>query len=67
MANKINWGEVYTEILNNKGFGLYKWSVNNIPDFSAPLSWLGGFLELLASTFLYSADNNKLTGDLTKI
>jgi hypothetical protein len=66
MANNINWGEVYTEILKNNAFGFYEWSVNAINDISAPLSWLGGFLQLLVSSIFFTADNNNITSDLTK-
>ena len=67
MANNINWGKVYCDMVTNSGFGTdTAYSTNYIPDFSAPSCW--GTFELtadltqisgtpfLADTTLYRAD-----------
>lgn len=67
MANSINWGNNYCDILTNKAFGDYGWSANAINDVSAPECWGTGFLPLKVSTTLYSADNTSITADQTQI
>ena len=66
MANNINWGKIYCEMLTNNAFGDSYWSVNAINDKSAPSCWGGGFLPLTADTTLFTADNNTLTADQTQ-
>ena len=48
MANNINWGAIYCEMITNEGFGSdTAFSTNFIPDVSAPSCW--GTFELRAS------------------
>jgi hypothetical protein len=68
MANNINWGKVYCEMLTDESWGQdYGWSANAVNDLSAPTCWGGGFLPLTADTTLYRADTNLLTADQTQI
>lgn len=67
MANNINWGNNYCDILTNDGFGDYGWSANAINDISAPTCWGTGFLPLTADTTIYTADSNLITADRTQL
>lgn len=39
MANSIDWGKTYCEILDNSGWGDEQWNTFYIPDNSAPNCW----------------------------
>jgi len=67
MANSINWGKVYCDIITKDAFGDYAWSANAINDISAPTCWGTGFLPLTADTTIYTADSNLITADQTQI
>tara|TARA_R110000796_G_scaffold85414_1_gene185363 strand:+ start:2280 stop:2483 length:204 start_codon:yes stop_codon:yes gene_type:complete len=67
MANNINWGEVYCDILTNNAFGDSDWSANAINDISAPTCWAGGVLPFTADTTLYTADTTLYTADQTQL
>lgn len=71
MANNINWGKIYCEMITNSGFGAdTAYSTHSIPDISAPACW-GTFpltadlteisgTAFRASTTLYTADQTQL-------
>ena len=67
MANNINWGNNYCEMLTDGAFGDYGWSANAINDVSAPTCWGTGFLPLTADNTLFRADNTIITADQTQI
>jgi hypothetical protein len=54
MANNINWGKIYCDMITNKGFGSdTAFSTNFIPDISAPSCW---------DTFELRADLTSISG-----
>ena len=71
MANNINWGKVYCEMITNVSFGSdTAYSTNAILDISAPSCWatfpltadltqISG-IPFLADTTLYKADATQL-------
>jgi hypothetical protein len=66
MANNINWGKVYCEMLTNEGWGQdADYSANAVNDLSAPTCW--DAFRLTADTTLYRADTTFLTADQTQI
>ena len=68
MANNINWGKVYCEMLTNEGWGQdAAYSANAVNDLSAPTCWGGVFLPFTSDTTLYRADTTILTADQTQI
>ena len=67
MANNINWGENYCDILSNDAFGDYAWSANAINDVSAPTCWAGGLLPFTVDTTFYKTDTTLYTTDRTQI
>ena len=68
MANTINWGKIYCEMLDNSGWGAdTSYTVGeSIPDASAPSCWtlVAGFT---ADTTVYKADTTLFTADATQI
>ncbi len=75
MANSINWGKVYCEMITNKGWGLdTQWSTFSVNDLSAPTCWSGvspvtPFTADLISYFggNITADNVDFTADKTQL
>tara|TARA_R100001443_G_scaffold73523_1_gene81453 strand:+ start:435 stop:650 length:216 start_codon:yes stop_codon:yes gene_type:complete len=54
MANSINWGSVYCQMITDESFGSdTAYSTNNIPDLSAPTCW---------GTFALTADLTSISG-----
>jgi hypothetical protein len=54
MANNINWGKIYCDMITDKGFGSdTAFSTNFIPDISAPSCW---------DTFELRADLTNISG-----
>ena len=54
MANNINWGAVYCNMITDSGFGSdTAYSTNSIPDISAPACW---------GTFQLTADLTQISG-----
>ena len=54
MANSINWGSVYCQMITDESFGSdTAYSTNNIPDLSAPTCW---------ATFPLTADLTSISG-----
>jgi hypothetical protein len=54
MANTINWGKIYCDMIDNTGWGSdTAWSTNFVPDFSAPSCW---------GTFALTADLTNISG-----
>ena len=54
MANSINWGSVYCQMITDESFGAdTAYSTNNIPDLSAPTCW---------GTFALTADLISISG-----
>lgn len=68
MANNINWGKIYCDMLTNEGWGAdADYTVGtSIPDFSAPTCWtlVPAFT---ADTTLYTADTTQYKADATQI
>lgn len=62
MANTINWGKVYCEMVTNKTWGDEVYTTNAINDLSAPSCWTT--FTISADTTLYSADTTSLTADI---
>ena len=59
MANNINWGKVYCDMLTNSAWGAdTTWSTKYVPDFSAPTCW--------SVTDPFSADSTLFTADMTQ-
>ncbi len=71
MANNINWGKIYCDMITDKGFGNdTAYSTNFIPDISAPSCW--GTFELTAdlteiSGTAFRASTDKYRADATQI
>ena len=66
MANNINWGKVYCEMLTNNSWGAdIRWSTNAVNDLSAPLCW--DAFKLTADLTIYTADTKLLTADQTQL
>lgn len=71
MANNINWGKIYCEMITNKGFGSdTAYSTMAIPDISAPSCW--GTFELTAdltqiSGTPFTADTKKYKASATQL
>tara|TARA_R100001510_G_C7619552_1_gene180790 strand:+ start:585 stop:800 length:216 start_codon:yes stop_codon:yes gene_type:complete len=62
MANSINWGKVYCDMVTNSSWGVDKaFSTEFIPDFSAPTCW--GVFELTAD--LTQISGEPFTADTT--
>ena len=71
MANTINWGTIYCQMITDSGFGSdTAYSTMSIPDISAPACW-GTFrltadltqisgTPFLADTTLYKADATQI-------
>tara|TARA_B100001059_G_C17679523_1_gene498944 strand:- start:732 stop:935 length:204 start_codon:yes stop_codon:yes gene_type:complete len=58
MANNINWGKVYCDMVTNSAFGAdTSYTTEYIPDFSAPSCWT-----LIPA---YTADDTTTTADTT--
>jgi hypothetical protein len=54
MANNINWGAIYCNMITDSGFGLdTAYSTMAIPDISAPACWV---------TFRLTADLTQISG-----
>jgi hypothetical protein len=54
MANTIDWGKIYCNMIDNTGWGAdTAWSTNFVPDFSAPSCW---------GTFALTADLTNISG-----
>ena len=54
MANSIDWGKIYCDMIDNTGWGSdTAWSTNFVPDFSAPSCW---------GTFALTADLTNISG-----
>jgi hypothetical protein len=67
MANNINWGKVYCDMVSNSSWGAdTTWSVNYVPDFSAPTCWTL-VDQLSADTTAYRADSTIITADRTQL
>jgi len=67
MANNINWGKIYCEMVTNSGFGSdTDYTTEFIPDFSAPTCWtlVPAFT---VDTTLYKADTTQYKADATQI
>ena len=63
MANTINWGKVYCEMINYTGWGAdTAWSTNAVNDISAPTCW--GTFALTSD--LISISGSPLTADTTQ-
>lgn len=75
MANQINWGKVYCEMITNKGWGQdTQWSTFSVNDISAPTCWSGvtpvtPFTADLVSYFGgdLTADTTQFTADKTQL
>ena len=67
MANTINWGKVYCEMVTNSSFGSdTSYTTESIPDNSAPACWtlVPAFT---VDTTLYKADTTLYKADATQI
>jgi hypothetical protein len=68
MANNINWGKIYCDMLTNEGWGAdADFTVGtSIPDFSAPTCWtlVDAFT---VDTTAYRTDTTSVTTDQTQI
>ncbi len=67
MANNINWGKVYCDMVTNSAWGTdTSFTTEFIPDFSAPTCWtlIPAFT---ADTTLYTADTTQHKADATQI
>lgn len=54
MANNLNWGKIYCEMITNSGFGTdTAYTTNAISDASAPACW---------GTFELTADLTEISG-----
>ena len=62
MANTINWGKVYCEMVTNSSWGDEVYTTNAINDDSTPTCWTT--FTISADTTLYSADTTSLTADI---
>ena len=68
MANQINWGKIYCDMLTNESWGADSdYTVGtSIPDFSAPTCWTlvpaftADTTSFRADTTLYTADTTQL-------
>ena len=75
MANTINWGKIYCEMIANDGFGIdEQYTTYFIPDFSAPECWSGEtpttpFTADMVSYFggSLTADTTQFTADKTQL
>ncbi len=53
MANNVNWGKVYCEILGNGAFGDVFYNTNSIPNNSVPTCWTTSVVtDVVVSSFL---------------
>ena len=67
MANLIDWGKIYCEMIDNSAWGVDEvYTTEFIPDFSAPSCWslVDAFK---VDTTLYTADTTLYTADATQI
>jgi len=67
MANNINWGKVYCDMVTNSSWGVdYEYTTKFIPDFSAPTCWtiVDAFT---VDTTAYKTDTTSVTTDRTQI
>ena len=62
MANTINWGKVYCEMVTNSSWGDEVHTTNAINDLSCPTCWTT--FTISADSTLYSADTTSLTADV---
>ncbi len=62
MANTINWGKVYCEMVTNSSWGDEVHTTNAINDDSTPTCWTT--FTISADSTLYSADTTSLTADI---
>ena len=59
MANTVNWGKVYCNMVTNNSWGVdIAYTTNAINDLSTPTCW---------TTFTISADSTEFTADTTTI
>jgi hypothetical protein len=66
MANNINWGKIYCEMVTNSSWGEDSdYTTEFIPDFSAPTCWtlVDAFT---VDTTTYRTDSTQYTTDQTK-
>ena len=60
MANNVNWGKVYCEMVENDAWGVaIQWSANAVNDLSAPTCWE----PVRADSTLYTADSTLIFAD----
>jgi len=67
MANSINWGKEYCDMVTNSAFGAdVNYTTRYIPDFSAPTCWtiVDAFT---VDTTSYKTDTTSITTDKTQI
>ena len=74
MANQINWGKIYCEMIDNSAWGQdEQWSTYAINDISAPTCWglvpVTPFTADLISYFggNLTADTTQFTADKTQL
>jgi hypothetical protein len=59
MANTVNWGKVYCNMVTNNSWGVdIAYTTNAINDLSTPTCW---------TTFTISADSTEFSADTTTI
>ena len=64
MANSINWGKVYCDMITNKAWGQdTQWSTFSVNDLSAPACWSGDNPVTPFSADLISYFGGNLTAD----